>query len=291
VGNPFGLGGSVSRGILSSKNRRTGPDDGKPLRFEDWLQTDADINPGNSGGPLVNLRGELIGINVAVYNEGEGKGAGFAIPVKQVSAYLSDFFSLEYIASLWLGARIKGIPPPLTVREVQTNSPAFRAGLRVGQQIMEVNGKPVTSPAEFCSLVASNPDRTADITVSENGSRRTLQAKLTPMPDLVRLLLNNRLGLATQPLSEVQASNLQIKTTDGLLIGEVQKGSPAERAQLQAGMVLTAVDAALVSKLVGVSNVLGNKKPGEGVNLSVIVPRRVNGGYIPFQQVVSVRVR
>jgi serine protease Do len=292
VGNPFGLGGSVSRGILSSKNRRTGPE-GSRLGFEDWLQTDADINPGNSGGPLVNLRGELIGVNVAVYNEGEGKGTGFAIPVKQISAYLSDFFSLEYTANLWLGARIKGTPPPLTVREVQTNGPAFRAGLRIGQQIVEVNGKPVTSLVQFCKLVASKADNTASITVIDHGVRTNLQAALLPLTDLNRLLLNKRLGLATQPLTEAQAASLQIKQpAEGLVVSEVEKDSPAERAQFQAGMILTAVDNFSVADLVKVAMALGNKKPGERVQLTVIVPRRMSGGYIPFQQgIVTVPVR
>ena len=90
LGNPFGLGGSVTRGILSSKNRR--PATGKePLNIEDWLETDAAINPGNSGGPLVNLRGELIGLNVAVSQQEQGMGLGFSIPIKQVSAALGTF--------------------------------------------------------------------------------------------------------------------------------------------------------------------------------------------------------
>lgn len=284
VGNPFGLGGSVSRGILSSKNRRLMPGANKPLGYEDWLQTDADINPGNSGGPLINLRGELIGINVAVYGQTEGMGLGFAIPVKQISAALSDFFSLEFTAGLWLGARIKGTPPPLTVREVQTNSPAGRAGLRVGQQILEVNGKPATSPVEFSKLVASRSDNTASITVLDNGARRVLRVELLPMRELNRQLLLKRVGLTTQALTDSQAAALQIKATDGLLLSEVEKDSPAERAQLQAGMVLTAVDAAGIGELVSVANVLGNKKTGERVQLTVIVPRRVGNGYIPFQQ-------
>jgi serine protease Do len=284
VGNPFGLGGSVSRGILSSKNRRLMPGANKPLGYEDWLQTDADINPGNSGGPLINLRGELIGINVAVYGQNEGMGLGFAIPVKQISAALSDFFSLEFTAGLWLGARIKGTPPPLTVREVQTNSPAFRAGLRVGQQVLEVNGKSVDGLVEFSKLVASKTNNNATITVLDKGVRRDLRVELLPMRELNRQLLIKRVGLTTQSLTEQQAAGLQIKTTEGLLISEVEKDSPAERGQLQAGMVLTAVDAASISELVGVANVLGNKRAGERVQLTVIVPRRVSNGYIPFQQ-------
>src|SRR5688500_17693623 len=87
LGNPFGLGGSVSRGILSSKSRRPVTEN-EPLDIMDWLQTDAAINPGNSGGPLVNLRGELIGINVAIYREGQG--IGFAVPVKRIAAAMAD---------------------------------------------------------------------------------------------------------------------------------------------------------------------------------------------------------
>jgi S1-C subfamily serine protease len=227
----------------------------------------------------------LIGINVAVYNEGEGKGTGFAIPVKQISAALSDFFSLEWYANLHLGARIRGNPAPLTVREVQPNGPAFKAGLRVGQQILEVNGKPVNSLVEFCGLMASKSDHTANITVSENGVRRTLQVKLLPMLELDRQLLASRLGLITQPLTEAQAASLQIsKPAEGLFISEVEKDSPAERAQFQAGMVVTAVDNVSVADLVNVANVLGNKKSGERVQLTMIVPRRVSNGYIPFQQ-------
>src|SRR6185369_10206701 len=92
LGNPFGLGGSVTRGILSSKSR-TVPKEGESLAIPNWLQTDAPINPGNSGGPLVNLRGELIGINVAIYREAQG--ISFAVPVKQVSAALAEIYSPE----------------------------------------------------------------------------------------------------------------------------------------------------------------------------------------------------
>src|SRR4029078_5369257 len=106
LGNPFGLGGSVSRGILSSKNRRTSASQEEQLDVQDWLQTDASINPGNSGGPLINLKAEVIGINVAVYQKGQG--IGFAIPVKLVSEALSQIFTPEHIRELWFGARLSG---------------------------------------------------------------------------------------------------------------------------------------------------------------------------------------
>ncbi len=101
LGNPFGLGGSVSRGILSSKNRRPAIE-GEPLDVADWLQTDAAINPGSSGGPLINLKGELIGLNVAIYREGHG--IGFAVPIKQVTEALSEIFAPEETKTMWFGA-------------------------------------------------------------------------------------------------------------------------------------------------------------------------------------------
>src|SRR4051812_12484768 len=120
LGNPFGLGGSVTRGILSSKSRRPATGN-EPLDVNDWLQTDAAINPGNSGGPLINIHGDLIGLNVAVYKEGQG--IGFAIPVSQVSEALASFFSPEVRHLLWFGARLKAAPAQLTVADVQPNGP------------------------------------------------------------------------------------------------------------------------------------------------------------------------
>src|SRR5436189_3046767 len=132
LGNPFGLGGSVSRGILSSKSRRP-PIENEPLDVMDWLQTDAAINPGNSGGPLVNLRGELIGVNVAIYREGQG--IGFAIPIKRIASAVSEIYSPEGLESMWFGARVRPGTSPLQIVSVQLESPAGKAGLKAGDRI------------------------------------------------------------------------------------------------------------------------------------------------------------
>lgn len=277
VGNPFGLGGSVSRGILSSKNRR--PDaGGQPLSYQDWLQTDADINPGNSGGPLINIRGELIGINAAASSPTQGKGTGFAIPIKQVSSALSDFFTLEWSAKLWLGARFRGAPYPLTVREVQNGSPADRAGLRAGHEIIEVNGKPVNTLAALNLYMAAGLNRQATVTVLENGARRNLKVELVPLVDLNRQLLLQRLGLTTTALTETQATGLRMAVDEGLLVDEVEKNGPAANAQIQPGMVVTEIDGVKIKDLVNISNVLGNKKRGESVQLMVKVINRYSSG-------------
>ncbi len=148
LGNPFGLGGSVSRGILSSKSRRT-ETGGSKLDIPDWLQTDASINPGNSGGPLINLDGEIIGINVAVLKEGQG--IGFAIPIKRVNESLSRIFTPEFLEGNWFGAAIRPGSNPLTVESVEPDSPAARAGMAAGDQIATINNHSPRSFIEFAT--------------------------------------------------------------------------------------------------------------------------------------------
>lgn len=283
VGNPFGLGGSVSRGILSSKNRRSMSGDMK-LDYPDWLQTDADINLGNSGGALINTRGELIGINVSVLGQEGGRGTGFAIPVKQIGAALSDFFSLEWTAKLWFGARLRGAPYPLTVREVQPNSPADRAGLRVGQQVLEVNGKRVTGLGNFNLHMAANADHTAKVAVSEDGRRQTLKVEMIPMEVLTRQMILSRLGLVTQQPTAEQAASFQLNKGEGLMVTEVEEKSPAATAALLPGIVLLEVDGFTVADQVRVTNVLGNKKPGERVVLTFKAVNRQASGLIELRK-------
>jgi S1-C subfamily serine protease len=283
VGNPFGLGGSVSRGILSSKNRRSVGGEMK-LDYQDWLQTDADINPGNSGGPLINTRGELIGINVAVVGgQKEGKGTGFAIPVKQISEALSDFFTLEWMAKLWLGARFRGASDSITVREVQPNSPADRAGLKVGQQVLEVNGKPVRGLIELILNMAANSDNTAKVTVSENGREKTLKVEMITMDLLTRQMILARLGLTTQNLTTDQSGNFQLNEGDGLMVTEVQTNSPAAVAKLQSGIVLLGVDGFPVFNQVRVTNALGKKKTKEKAVLTFKILNRTVSGLVELR--------
>jgi len=290
LGNPYGLGASVSRGILSSKDRRPASDN-EPLRVENWLQTDASINPGNSGGPLIDLRGELIGINVAVYREEQGMGVGFAIPVKQVNAALAQFFAPEVTDSLWFGARLSGGTPPLNVSFVQTGSPAEKAGLRIGQSIVSANGKPVRSLVEFNRLVTAHEDHTVTLVVDQNGERRRLQAQLVPFDQLIR----QKLGLGLLNLTLEVARGIGLQAGAGLFIDDVEKGSPAANAKLQRGLLLMAVDDRATAGADGlriVADVLSSKKTGETVQLSVLVPQRVGNSYGQFQQAqVSLPVR
>jgi S1-C subfamily serine protease len=279
LGNPFGLGGSVTKGILSSKSRRpsTGND---PLDVQDWLQTDAAINPGNSGGPLINIRGDLIGLNVAVYREGQG--IGFAIPVKQVSEALSGFFTPEVRHSLWFGAQLKVGSSPLTVTDVQPNSPAANAGIVAGDRILQVNGHRVESLIQFDGLVSKASDHKVSLLLEkgEGRTRRTLSLETIPFSDLIR----QRSGLTVTDLTKEQANRLGLQDGKGLLITEVAHNSPADRAQLRAGFLITEIDGQGVDAVMNLGLLLSLKEKGSAVRFTIVAPRRLGSGLLEFQQ-------
>jgi serine protease Do len=297
LGNPFGLGGSVSRGILSSKSRRP-PMENAPLEVEDWLQTDAAINPGNSGGPLVNLRGELVGVSVAVYRDGQG--IGFAIPVRRVSGALAEMYSPEVLQSLWFGARVRPGSFPLAVVSVQPESPAAKAGLRAGDQIVEVNGKPPRRFIEFVrGLVDAGTRSTVPMVVQRDGQRRAVSLRLVREssffnPELVR----QKIGILVEELTPQAAAALDLGEKRGVIINEVERDSPAARAGLQKNMIITMVDGQVTWRkdqpapsYVPVAKALQAKRPGEKSVLEVIVPRRV-GRYLELPRAnVEVTVR
>lgn len=277
LGNPFGLGGSVTKGILSSKSRRP-PSGDEPLNVQDWLQTDAAINPGNSGGPLINLRGELIGLNVAVFREGQG--IGFAIPVKMVSEALAGFFSPEVTGSLWFGVRLKAVPKAIEVEFVQPGSPAEKGDLRVGDRIIEANGHAPGGVIHFNRLISDSPDRKFTLTVQREQERKTLSISLVPFDQLIR----EKTGLGLRELTKDEMDQLGIQVPKGLIIDEVEKSSPAARGQLQRGYLLTVIDGQNVTGLFPVGNVLSSKQKGDQAHLTVVAPRRLAGNYVEFRQ-------
>ena len=283
LGNPYGLGGSVTRGILSSKNRRPSTGD-EPLDVQDWLQTDAAINPGNSGGPLVNLRGELIGLNVAVYREDGGErglGVGFSIPVKQVSAALAYFFTPEVTDSLWFGARFKsggGFPE---VAAVQPGSPASRAGIAPGDRLLEINGHTPHNVMECDRLLVAGGHSPALI-MERDSQLRKVAPQLASFEDVIR----RRLGLSLLELGPQAAAALGVRPGESLFIDGVDKGSPAERAQLQRGFLLAAAEQQNTTTLRDVVDVLAEKKKGDSIRARVVVPRRL-GAYVQLQPVTA----
>lgn len=289
LGNPFGLGGSVSRGILSSKSRRP-PKDREPMDVADWLQTDAAINPGNSGGPLVNLNGEIIGISVAVYREGQG--IGFAIPVKRVTEALSEIISPE-ISQLWLGARIRPGGQALTVSKVDRGSPAEKAGLKQGDVIVGINGKKPRGFIEFNQELSSAGDKKdVSLIVDRAGTKFTATLRLVRESAVFNAaLIKQKLGVSVQQITGELAERLGLVTTEGLLVAAVEAGSPAADAQLQRGHILLALDGEEAEDVTAMAKVLFAKKKGEKVALDVLVQHRRGPFIMPQRASVEMPVR
>ena len=289
LGNPYGLGGSVTRGILSSKNRRP-YNSNEPLNEQDWLQTDADINPGNSGGPLINLNGELIGISVAVYRDQQsmGMGVGFAIPVKQIATAMGEFFSPEVTASLWFGARLKPSSLPLQIASIQPGSPADKAGLQVGQQILQVNGIAPGKLLDFNRLIAQSKDRNATLQLGQGSKTHTASVQMVSLADMMR----QKIGFSLAALTPETAASFNVRVGEALLIQDVEKGSPADVAELQPGFLLTGIDNQSVGNVLAAALILSGKQTGTNVQFTVAVTNRTPSNALEFRKgTATVQVR
>ncbi len=282
LGNPFGLGGSVSRGILSSKSRRaTGAvPEGTRLDIEDWLQTDASINPGNSGGPLVNLKGELLGLSVAVLPANVGaQGIGFAIPIRRVNEALAETLSGDSVAGWWFGARLEPGRRPLVIRSVQPGSPADAAGLKAGDQIQELGGKPVDHVIEFNRRLVAGGGRDMTLTLKRSNAARTVTVRLVKEADYFDArLVRRRLGLSVE------------RSSAGLVIKSVDADGPAS-GRVAAGMVIDGMDGQAHGDVMGLAKALNGKRAGDRVDLLVAAYRRAGPFVRREEGIVNVAVR
>ena len=179
LGNPFGLQNTVTTGVISAVNRALNINN--KTNFEDFLQTDAAINPGNSGGALLNINGELIGINIAIYKEGQG--LGFAIPINRVRNVLGSLLNYKKLKKIWLGInleeKIYKTTSVLQVKKVDKNSPAYKAGIKKGDLIEFVNSEKIDTLFDFCKIIyLKNAGDRINLKINRQGHYKNINLKI-----------------------------------------------------------------------------------------------------------------
>ena len=231
IGNPFGLSNTVTAGVVSALGR-TVPEEGSQRVFTDFIQTDASINPGNSGGPLVNIDGEMIGINTAIV--GGASGIGFAIPIDRARRIVEDILHFGSVRPAWIGVRgrtatsrpgSEGKPSGFRVTYVDPGSPAARAGIEKDDVITEVAGRPVSSRNDFDTALSSAvPGKLISLALRNGGSPRKVSLRAAePPPSLWSQVLRQDVGIQVAP------------ERGALRITQVARGSAAARAGLEPG--------------------------------------------------------
>ncbi len=288
VGSPFGLQATVTAGIVSAKGRSIVPQ----RQFQTFIQTDAAINPGNSGGPLVNMAGEVIGINTAILTDTNVyAGVGFALPSNTVAKVYNQLIGPDHrVARGSIGimfnaqenpaiARVYGVNSGVTVSNVVPGSPADQAGLKVGDTIATVDGKPVKNGDELVAdiadrkpgakitlgLIRDNKKQDASVTVADRA--KLFAARLGDEEDNSEDTApkDTKFGLTVQPVSSDIADRLEIPAGKGVIVQDVKSGSFADDIGVARGDVILEVNRQAVNSVAEFNRVQGSLKSGQDV--------------------------
>ncbi|MBI4488416.1 MAG: DegQ family serine endoprotease [Deltaproteobacteria bacterium] len=285
IGNPFGLELTVTAGIVSAKGRVIGAGP-----YDNFIQTDASINPGNSGGPLVNMQGEVVGVNTAIFSQGGGNiGIGFAIPIDMAKKIVDQLRKNGRVVRGWLGIRAQEVTPQLAaslglsrssgvmalVTEVSENSPAVEAGIKPGDIILEFNGKPLPKSQDLRSLVAdTSPGQRVTLKISREKSERNMTVRIGELPDEREVISQSEgkeldLGLRVQKVTPELSRRHGLSTTKGVIVVEVQPGSPADHAGIEPGDVIREVNQRPVNTVRDFDKSLRQSRKGDRLFLLV----------------------
>ncbi|MEZ5550885.1 MAG: DegQ family serine endoprotease [Pseudomonadales bacterium] len=256
IGNPFGLSHTLTVGVVSAVGRsQLGITD-----YENFIQTDAAINPGNSGGPLINLDGEVVGINTAIFSQSGGSmGIGFAIPINLVKQVRQQLIDNGVVTRSQLGVVIQPLtqdlaesfgldsPTGVLISDVAEDSAASEAGLQAGDILLELNGAPIVDSGSFRNHIAmTEPGKSVSLTVLRDGKRKTVRAKLKALAggEVAQSgkAQSSSWGFTVVALTPDVAQQLRYTGLSGVVISEVEVGSVAQRAGLRRGMLIQEVN-------------------------------------------------
>ncbi len=295
IGNPFGLEHSVTAGIVSAKGRFIGQGS-----YDQFIQTDAAINPGNSGGPLINLQGEVVGINSAIFSRSGGNiGIGFAIPINLAKEELPELEQKGKVTRGWLGVLIQKVTPEIAeslgleepkgalVADVIKDGPALEAGMKVGDVIIEFDGHAVKDNSELPLLVARTPvGKAVKVKVIRDKKTETLAVTIHELKDEEVAAAGGQeeegFGLTVQSLTPDIAESLGLSADmKGVVVSGVEPGSSADDAGLRRGDVILEVNREPVKDVAGYRKAL--KAAGKGKNVLFLVRRGDNSIFLALK--------
>jgi len=251
IGNPFGFSNTVTTGVISAINRSIKADD---AFYHDFIQTDASINPGNSGGPLLNIYGELIGINTAIY--AKAQGIGFAIPINKARRIVTDLIKYGEVIPAWIGITVQDLDDELAqylkatavkgvlVKKTEKSGPAFKAGIHEGDIIRSIGSRKILSQNDFNTAMSNiSAGETIDITIWRDGKTKEASVKSSSFPiELALDLAHNILGITVKNLSKKNRYIYKTYTQEGVVITEINRNSYLARIGARPGDVIRQVD-------------------------------------------------
>ena len=250
--------------------------------YDEFIQTDASINPGNSGGPLINIEGDVIGINTAIIsgNTGGNVGIGFAIPIDIAKGILKDLRERGTVTRGWLGVMIQKITPDLAksfglsqsegalVGDVIPDGPAAKGGVKRGDVIVMFDGQQVKDMEDLPKIVAATrPNSVVDVEVIRDGSRMTLSVSIELLEDSQETVVAKAdpLGLQVQDITEELAKNLKLEGSEGVLVSDVTAGNAASEAGIRRGDVISEMNRSTVKDMRDYQNLLASVEKGSSV--------------------------
>jgi Do/DeqQ family serine protease len=252
IGNPFGFSHTVTTGVVSAINRSIKTDEQRV--FHEFLQTDASINPGNSGGPLLNINGELIGINTAIY--AKAQGIGFAIPINKAQRIIADLIQYGHVVQAWIGLVVQDLDPRMAhylnlqpaqgvvVSLVEEGSPAQKAGLEAGDVVLTMQRKKLVSVDDYASVARAIPaGETVRLSFQRKSAVKEIDIRSASFPEeRVPQLAWRRLGVEIADLSTALRRRYRISAAQGVVLTRVRQDSYLARIGVAPGDVLLQMD-------------------------------------------------
>ncbi len=294
IGHPRGLDQTVTQGIISAKHRRGIMD---PSTYQDYLQTDAAINPGNSGGPLLNLRGEVIGINAAIVTQSGGfEGIGFAIPSNMALHIAKELIENGKVSRGWLGVNVQDLTPELAeafhvkenkgalVADVVKSGPAERAGIKRGDIIVLYDGKLVTDASTLRNLVAlTHVGKKVSVEIIRKGKHKTLSVKIGSLEQAMKMRLSSlkeRLGVEVRPVTDKDVERYGLGSKKGVVIIWVDPRGPLGKAGFEVNDMILQVNGMTIRSVDDLANIVDSLPHGKVVSILALDHRTGRTGYI-----------